>query len=65
MIVRVRRRMAAYSRRVADARCFADIAQVVERLFCEQQVVGSIPTVGLARYLSGESGGLITRVSPV
>ncbi len=33
----------------------ADVAQLVERLICNQQVVGSTPSVGSSKlYLSGE-----------
>ena len=29
---------------------FADVAQLVEQLFCKQQVVGSNPTVGSLKF---------------
>ena len=43
---------------VASARLSAFLAQLVEQLFCKQQVVGSYPSTGLLSFIS--SGVLMT-----
>ena len=42
----------------------ADLAQLVEQLFCKQQVVGSSPTVGsMPGYRSGQTGLTVNQLA--